>query len=115
MEDYKKKFDRGTGRKRNNEYTRKQSHRQRCKNKIRKEWDGYSDAEKQEALRRLSELKREFQKIPMGDPMDKNYKRIQYVRYADDFLIGVIGSKEDAEKIKSDIKEYFKKENLWKF
>lgn len=27
MEDYKKKFDRGTGRKRNNEYTRKQSHR----------------------------------------------------------------------------------------
>ena len=46
MEDYKKKFDRGTGRKRNNEYTRKQSHRQRCKNKIRKEWDGYSDAEK---------------------------------------------------------------------
>ena len=83
MEDYKKKFDRGTGRKRNNEYTRKQSHRQRCKNKIRKEWDGYSDAEKQEALRRLSELKREFQKIPMGDPMDENYKRIQYVRYAD--------------------------------
>ena len=107
MEDYKKKFDRGTGRKRNNEYTRKQSHRQRCKNKIRKEWDGYSDAEKQEALRRLSELKREFQKIPMGDPMDKNYKRIQYVRYADDFLIGVIGSKEDAEKIKADIGKFF--------
>ncbi len=34
----------------------------------------------------------------MGDPMDTGYKRIQYVRYADDFLIGVIGSKEDAEK-----------------
>ena len=39
--------------------------------------------------------------------MDKNYKRIQYVRYADDFLIGVIGSKEDAEKIKADIGKFF--------
>ncbi len=83
MEDYKKGFDKGTGRKRNNEYSRKQSYRQRCKVKIRKEWDGYSDTEKQEAVRRLSELKREFQKIPMGDPMDTGYKRIQYVRYAD--------------------------------
>ena len=43
MEDYKKEFDKGAGRKRNNEYTRKQSHRQRCKAKIRKEWDSYSD------------------------------------------------------------------------
>ena len=41
MEDYKKGFDKGTGRKRNNEYSRKQSYRQRCKAKIRKEWDGY--------------------------------------------------------------------------
>ena len=107
MEDYKKGFDKGTGRKRNNEYSRKQSYRQRCKAKIRKEWDGYSDTEKQEAVRRLAELKRGFQKIPMGDPMDTGYKRIQYVRYADDFLIGVIGSKEDAEKIKSDIGRFF--------
>ncbi len=75
--------------------------------KIRKEWDAYSDTEKQEAVRRLAELKREIQKIPMGDPMDTGYKRIKYVRYADDFLIGVIGSKEDAEKIKSDIGRFF--------
>ena len=26
-------------------------------------------------------------------PMDENYRRLKYVRYADDFLIGVIGSK----------------------
>ncbi len=35
--------------------------------------------------------------------MDENYKRLQYVRYADDFLIGVIGAKADAEQIKKDI------------
>ena len=39
--------------------------------------------------------------------MDKNYKRMQYVLYADYFLIGVIGSKEDAEKIKADIGKFF--------
>ena len=32
--------------------------------------------------------------------MDENFRRIVYVRYADDFLIGVIGSKEEAESIK---------------
>lgn len=31
---------------------------------------------------------------------------MKYVRYADDFLCGVIGSREDAIKIKADIKEY---------
>lgn len=33
-------------------------------------------------------------------PVDEKYKRIQYVRYADDFLIGIIGSKQDARDIK---------------
>ena len=39
-------------------------------------------------------------------PKDEQYKRIQYTRYADDFLIGVIGSKEDAEQIKQDVKAF---------
>ena len=33
--------------------------------------------------------------IPSVDEMDENYKRIKYVRYADDFIIKVIGSKAD--------------------
>lgn len=32
--------------------------------------------------------------------MDSNYKRLKYIRYADDFLIGVIGSKDDCVKMK---------------
>ena len=36
--------------------------------------------------------------IPSFDEMDNGYKRLKYVRYADDFLIGVIGSKEDLLK-----------------
>ena len=33
-------------------------------------------------------------------------KRLKYVRYADDFLIGIIGSKEDAVKIKDGYKAF---------
>ena len=43
--------------------------------------------------------------------MDETYRRFRYVRYADDFLIGVIGSKADCVKIKSDITNYME-ENL---
>ena len=41
--------------------------------------------------------------------MDDTYKRLKYTRYADDFLIGVIGSKADCIKIKSDITQYMQK------
>lgn len=37
---------------------------------------------------------------------DPQFKRLQYVRYADDFLIGVIGSKEDCLKIREDIAKF---------
>lgn len=46
--------------------------------------------------------RRERQKIESRDNMDETYRRLRYVRYADDFLIGVIGSKADCVKIKSD-------------
>ncbi|HDR3888976.1 TPA: group II intron reverse transcriptase/maturase [Bacillus cereus] len=34
------------------------------------------------------------------------FKRIKYVRYADDFIIGINGSKEDCQKIKQKIKDF---------
>jgi hypothetical protein len=40
------------------------------------------------------------------EAIDPNFKAIQYNRYADDFVIGVIGSKSDADKIKADVKEF---------
>ena len=47
---------------------------------------------------------------PSRDQMDPNYRRILYVRYADDFLIGIIGSRSDAEQVKADISHFLKQE-----
>lgn len=45
-------------------------------------------------------------KINPMDPIDKGYKRLAYVRYADDFLIGVIGSKEDCLNLRADLRKF---------
>ena len=38
--------------------------------------------------------------------LDADFKRIQYNRYADDFVVGVIGSKQDAIYIKEDLRRF---------
>lgn len=44
--------------------------------------------------------------MPSGNDMDVNFRRLKYVRYADDFLIGVIGTKNECETIKADITKF---------
>lgn len=48
--------------------------------------------------------------LPSIDPNDPNYRRLKYVRYADDFVLGVIGPKSEAEEIKQKIGDFLKKE-----
>jgi len=38
--------------------------------------------------------------MPCQDPLDPDYRRLRYIRYADDFLLGLIGSYADAVEIK---------------
>lgn len=42
------------------------------------------------------------------DVFDPNFKRLEYVRYADDFVVFVSGSFKDAQFIKNNIKDYLK-------
>lgn len=44
--------------------------------------------------------------IPSRDPMDPKFKRLRYVRYADDFLIGIIGSKADGLSLSKELQEF---------
>ena len=52
---------------------------------------------------RKAELRKQLVKIPV---YQDNNKRICYIRYADDFLIGVVGSKEDCVTIKAELREF---------
>ena len=65
-----------------------------------------NETERQRLLAQIREIVKDRLNYPAGDEMDSDMKRMKYVRYADDFLIGVIGSKEDCIHIKEDIKNF---------
>jgi group II intron reverse transcriptase/maturase len=50
----------------------------------------------------------QMRKLPSLDTHDPNFVRIKYVRYADDWLIGIIGSHELAKEIKDRVGTFLK-------
>jgi group II intron reverse transcriptase/maturase len=48
-------------------------------------------------------LRHQMQQIPSLDPTDPNYRRLRYIRYADDWLLGLSGPRNEAEGIKQEI------------
>jgi len=52
----------------------------------------------------------ELKLLPTGDHHDPNYRRLRYIRYADDFLLGLAGTKADAETIKVRITTFLRDE-----
>jgi len=62
--------------------------------------------ERKEVIRQIKAFDKQRALIPCSNEMDCGYRRLKYVRYADDFLMGIIGSKEDAKRIKEDIKVF---------
>jgi group II intron reverse transcriptase/maturase len=62
---------------------------------------------KREGNRELCrQLKRQRQQLPSRDPYDPNYRRLGYVRYADDILLGYAGTRQEALEIKRRIKAF---------
>lgn len=51
-------------------------------------------------------LKRERQSLPSVDPQDPDYRRLKYCRYGDDFVLGWVGSRQEALEIKQKIQEF---------
>jgi len=47
-----------------------------------------------------------MRKLPSKDPMDQNFKRMKYYRYADDFVILIHGSKAYAEDLKEKLSDF---------
>ena len=104
---YAEGFRKGTQRHGNNEYFRLNTRRCLLKKKLESETDENVRAE---LVSKSKEMRKQMLGMQVKDAMDPNYRRMQYVRYADDFLIGVIGSKAECEQMKADIAKFMREE-----
>src|SRR5947199_6072532 len=57
------------------------------------------------AVHALRKLRRQY---PARDPQDLKYRRLRYIRYADDWLLGFSGPKAEAEEIKREIRDFLR-------
>jgi group II intron reverse transcriptase/maturase len=103
MKEYAGNFDKGHIRRRNKEIHKLNNRVHYLKKRVEEVEDDQIRAAMAEELR---EKQRQVLTTPSGMEMDETFRRLKYVRYADDFLIGVIGSKAECETIKADIAKY---------
>jgi group II intron reverse transcriptase/maturase len=104
MKEYTEKFDKGARRADNAEYHRLSRKIAKLNYKLEK----VEDTEKVLRRARVKEILKERSQLSAGNQMDDAFRRIKYIRYADDFIIGVIGSKEECQLIKKDISNFLK-------
>lgn len=103
MKEYSRNFDKGKGRKPNEARILLDKQKERTMKKLKVIKD---ERTRMEVVKQIKAIDKARHSIPSNNEMDEGYKRLKYVRYADDFLIGVIGSKEDSKRIKEDIKNF---------
>jgi retron-type reverse transcriptase len=103
VKEYISTFDKGKLKERNPESKKIEKRKHRLVKKLKAE----KDVEKRKVLlKTVKETDRQRMAIPSSNEMDENCRRLKYVRYADDWLAGVIGSKEDCKRIREDFKNY---------
>src|SRR5258708_3329764 len=57
-------------------------------------------------LKEAKALAKQLRTLPQGDSTDPNYRRLRYMRYADDTLFGFAGPKDEAAETKQQLKEF---------
>lgn len=108
MKEYADKFNRGKEKRLDPQYLKVTRQMNNLRKKIKHCKDEIKIEQYESEFRKL---KREALNMPCRMDMDETYRRLKYVRYADDFLIGIIGSKADCESMKADITR-FMEDNL---
>lgn len=103
MKEYAKNFDTGERRRIGTEYRRLNNKKTRLAKKLKAETDASVRIQMMDEIQKTT---RELFSTPCTDAMDEHYRRFKYVRYADDFLIGVIGNKAECAIIKADIAQF---------
>ena len=67
-----------------------------------------TQARKKGDVRKAEEIERQRRHMPSQNVYDPHYRRLQYIRYADDFILSFIGTKAEAEAIKAAIGTFLK-------
>lgn len=105
VNEFKKQFEMGVKRKTFIPYRKLAEKRHTLVEKVKK---SNNKNERTEILKAIKELDKEHKQMPCKNPMDREFKRLQYVRYADDFIIGIIGSKADAQLVKEHLTQFIR-------
>jgi group II intron reverse transcriptase/maturase len=66
----------------------------------------YRSGDKEKAAKWRKQLRR----IPTQEADDPTFRRLKYVRYADDFLLGFVGTKVEAEQIRNELRGFLAQE-----
>ena len=53
-------------------------------------------------------MRQQASSLPSKLPIDPGYRRLRYIRYADDFLLGFTGPKSEADKVKRQIGDFLR-------
>ena len=107
IKEYAAKFRKGDRRSINPEYWRLNNKKNWLKKKLQKTSD---EQIRKSYLYEIAQLSKQMLSTPHKDAMDADFRRMQYVRYADDFLISVIGNKAECETIKADITQFMREQ-----
>jgi hypothetical protein len=103
MKEYTLNFNRGDKRSATPQSKDLQSKRYALVRKLKVEKD---ESVRKQLIDKIRIIEKEKFSVPHGDEMDPDFKKLKYVRYADDFLVGVIGSRKECEEIKKEIKKF---------
>lgn len=95
IESLRQKYEKGSRRKPNRQYRSLCRKRHRILEQNGKQWTG-----------EVKSLTKQMRALPSVATDDPNYVRIKYLRYADDWIVGIIGPRELAETVKTEIREF---------
>lgn len=111
MLEMKSRFDKGQTRRPNAAHVQISKRIRLIREKIDRRRDKGKEDEVPALIEEIREWERRRRDTPAFDPFDPNYRRFRYCRYADDFVIGIIGSKEEARTLMLDVSHWLT-ENL---
>ena len=106
MAEMKARFDRGAARRRSAHYLECAKQIQIRRRMIERRRANNNEGEIPALVEQIREWEQRRLEAPSVDPFDAGYRRLRYCRYADDFVVGIIGSKAEARSVMAQVRTF---------